>query len=81
MGRRTSSDNAPNSLPAAVAARLGGDSMNHIYALGFATIFITGGISADHRVVPRKMQDRLPETVYADPLAKHSDRLEMQCNG
>lgn len=55
--------------------------MNHIYALGFATIFITGGISADHYVKPVKIQDRLPETVYVSPLEKYDDRLEMQCSG
>lgn len=55
--------------------------MNHIYALGFATMFITGGISADFNPKPVKIQDRLPETVYAPALDKHPDRLEMQCNG
>lgn len=55
--------------------------MKHIYALGFAVIFVTGGISASQQIVPTKDQSRLPETVYVSPLEKHDDRLEMQCNG
>lgn len=55
--------------------------MNHIYALGFATIFVTGGISADHYTRPVKDQSRLPETVYVSWPEKHQDRMKEMCSG
>ena len=54
--------------------------MKHLYFLAFTVVFITGGVGAPP-AVKKVIQDRLPETVYVDPLAKHSDRLEMECNG
>ncbi len=55
--------------------------MKHIYALGFATMFITGGISANYHVQPVKDQTRLPATEYVPWPEKNTARLEGYCNG
>lgn len=54
--------------------------MRHIYALGFAVIFVTGGISANYHVKFTKDPARLDATEYVPWPEKHMERLE-QCSG